>query len=127
MSKELKIEELTELEVLSDLLCYALGSYELDDFETKEAQEHYDIIQKETKILKSALDHKDKLEKVIDILKNKDIEMTILKATFKFDNETGWFYYTKIWCLKSLVAFDDKKYIEREDYDLLKRILTNEN
>lgn len=74
-------------------------------------------------ILENAIECKEKLEKVVELLKNKDIEMNLLKATFKFETELGYSYYLKIWCMNSLMTFDDTKFITKEEYHLLKEVL----
>lgn len=117
MDKELEIEELTELEVLADLECYALGSYELDNFETKEAQEHYDIIQKETKILKFALERKEKLEKFREIIKEKHQQYAFIRKY----NITRYLREDLSYCANE----NDEELLTENQFNLLKEMLKN--
>lgn len=74
-------------------------------------------------IVKTALEQKEKLEKIIRILNTKKINLDLLKSTFKFDKVIGYGYYLRFWCMNSLMTFDDSKYISQEEYDLLKEWL----
>lgn len=80
--KKVKIEDLTLLEVLDDLECFALGSFECDDEQVskRRAKKSFEIIEKEKEIIKSALERNEKLEKVWEIVKTKIISLYFVKS-----------------------------------------------
>lgn len=55
---------------------------------------------------------------VFNILINKDIELNLLKNSFKY--EDGYICYIKIWCMNSERTYDPKKFITIEEYNLIK-------
>lgn len=63
-----------------------------------------------------------KLE-AFNILINKDIELNLLKSSFKYDD--GYVCYIKIWCMNSTTTYDPNKFITIEEYNLMKECFKN--
>ena len=100
-SKEYKT---TSREALIVLKCLAIGS--------------------ERELMRLALIIKKDLD-VLEILKNKNIEMELLKSCVKLPD--GIIRYNKIWAVSdnSMIVYKDK-YLEYEEFNKLKEWLENE-
>ena len=74
---------------------------------------------------KEEIEQVKKSLEVLEILKNKNIEMELLKSCIKLPD--GIIRYNKIWAVSDnyMIVYKDK-YLEYEEFDLLKEWLSNE-